>query len=842
MNLNSFIFKMVRREILTSWRHFVFFIFCISLGVGSITGVGGLSDQIEYSVMKEAKGLLGGDIEVELNHPMSSKGLGMINSLEGRGIKNTLVYEMIAMAGNSNNGSTQLVELKGVKSGYPFYGTLTLDPPAGTGLFLRPDLAWVEESLLIRLGLKTGERVKLGETELTIAGVIKKEPDRITEAFSLGPRVIISEEALNQTKLIQPGSRVRYRYLLKLPSSMSNREVVSELKTSLSDERATIESFSEAQPRLRRFLNNLTIYLGFIGLISLFIGGIGVGNSIHAYLKEKLHTMGVLKCLGAPSRTLFTIYFLQTFIMGMAGSAAGAGLGLGLHYFFQDMLKTIVPHSLAYFFPVMAILKGMIAGILVVLLFSLFPLLKIKYLKPNMVFRRETQSPSTGFKNASDRIIVGAVVSGILLFVFWQAGSWRVWGIFIGVFISAVILLKLSALAMLKGVKRLKPASFSIRYGMASLNRPGPFVQSVIFSIGLGMTVISAILIIRGGLVQQLTDNIPDHAPTFFFIDIQKNQKEPFERLLAAKYQQWSFQDHHEMVPIVRSRLDRVGKTRVKDLKNSDAWYYQREYVLTSQKDPPYENKIIQGAWWDPETDSNRNQISIEEDVAKHLGAGIGSALAFDIQGSLVEGTVTSIRSVNWENLRTNFFIIFSPGSFKEIPISYIATSESKPDQDLSLQHEVVASFPNVTVINIRHILDTLKEIMGKILLAVQFMGAFTVVAGLIVLAGSMAATRYFRLKEAVILKMLGAVRSKISKIFVTEYTLLGVIAGVIGIALGNLLAWIFLKYIMEIQWRFPFLSMGALFITTVLLTIFISFFMTYRIIGKKPLEILRQN
>jgi putative ABC transport system permease protein len=683
MNLNSFTFKMVRREMLTSWRHFGFFLFCISLGVGSITGVGGLSDQIENSVMKEAKGLLGGDIEVELNHPMSSKGLKLINSLEERRIKNTLVYEMIAMAGNFNNVSTQLVELKGVKSGYPFYGILILDPPGGTDPFLKPDLAWVEESFLIRLGLKTGERFKLGEAELTIAGVIKKEPDRITESFSLGPRVIISEETLNQTKLIQPGSRVRYRYLLKLPSSLSNREVVSELKTALSDERATIESFSEAQPRLRRFLNNLTIYLGFIGLISLFIGGIGVGNSVHAYLKEKMLTMGVLKCLGAPSRTLFTIYFLQTYIMGVVGSAAGAGLGLGLHFLFQDMLKTIVPHNtLAYFFPVTAILKGIIAGMLVVLLFSLFPLLRIKYIKPNMILRRETQSRSTGFKNASDWIIVGAVVLGILLFVFWQAGSWRVWGMFIGVFISAVILLKLSALVMLKGVRRLKPASFSVRHGMANLNRPGQFIQSVIFSIGFGMTVISAILVIRGGLVRQLTDNIPNHAPTFFFIDIQKNQKEPFERLLAEKYQQWRFQDHHEMVPIVRSHLDQVGKTRVKDLKNSDAWYYQREYVLTSQKDPPYENKIIQGTWWDLETESARNQISIEEDVAKHLGAGIGSVLAFDIQGTLVQGTVTSIRSVNWENLRTNFFIIFSPGSFKEIPISYIATSESKADQD----------------------------------------------------------------------------------------------------------------------------------------------------------------
>ncbi|MHB8481672.1 MAG: ABC transporter permease [Nitrospiria bacterium] len=841
MKQMTFVLKMVKQEISTSWRHFVFFLFCVILGVGSIVGVGSISDQIESSVFKEAKGLLGGDIQIELNHPLSPEGLNLVKELEAQGIKNLSVQEMIAMASNPLNSTTQLVELKAVGEGYPFYGTLILDPPVASGLFPQSHLAWVEEPLLIRLEIRVGDEIKLGEIRLRVAGVIKKEPDRMTGAFSLGPRVMISEGSLKASGLIQPGSRVRYGYLLQVPPDRSIPQTVLKLKNALSDEKATIESYTDAQPRLRRFLNNLTVYLGFIGLISLFIGGVGVGNSIHAYLKEKMNTMGILKCLGTPSQTLFYIYFLQTLVMGILGSLVGAGAGLFLHAVFQEMLKSILPQTLSYFFPYLAILKGMLVGLLVVLLFSLVPLFKIKNLRPNMVLRRDIPGALPGKIGSGHRWVIGAVLFSLLMFIYWQAGSLRVGATFTGVFLVSVIFLKLAAGVSLKWIKNLNPRSFAIRYGMANLNRPGQFVQPVIFSIGLGLTVICAIFIIGTGLAQQVSDNIPINAPTFFFIDIQKSQKEAFEALLIRKYRQMGLRDTYEMVPIVRSRLQAVGDIRVKDLKNREAWYFQREYVLTSQKDPPAENKIVKGSWW-PAGESGYHQISIEEDVAKHLGAGIGTTLTFDIQGIPVKGTITSIRSVNWENLRTNFFVIFSPGAFQDIPMSYIATAQSRPDLDLEFQREVVALFPNVTAVNIRHVLDTLKEIMQKILLAVEFMGGFTVIAGLIVLAGSVAATRYFRLKEAVILKMLGAVRTKIARIFISEYALLGTIAGLVGGVMGSLLAWIFLKFIMEIEWKFPLFGVVTLFLLTVVLAVLISFSMIYRIIGNKPLAVLREN
>jgi putative ABC transport system permease protein len=837
-----FIIRMVRREIHSSWHHFGFFIFCISLGVGGIVGVGAISNQVEHAMTREGKGLLGGDIEIELNHSLSADGLKVLRELESKGVQETLVLEMMAMAGNGEHSATQLVELKVIQPGYPLYGSLVLDPPAEPTSFSLPGKAWVENSLLVRLGLKSGDQIKLGQATMIIAGIIRKEPDRITEAFSMGPRVMISERSLDETMLVQPGSRVRYRYLLQTPQGMNSAPLIKELKESLKDEKGTIESYQGAQPRLRRFLNNLTAYLGLIGMIALFIGGIGVGNSVDAHLKEKIQTMGILKCLGATSQVIFAIYLTETIIMGLAGSAVGNAFGLILHASFQGYLREMIPQAGAYLFPFVPSIKGVIAALLVVLLFSLIPLYTVLDLSPALIFRRDIPGGKGMLRGTGRWIFFWSVVIGMVLFIFWEAGNFRTGGTFIVIFMLSAVLLKIGGWMILKGVKRIRPSSFILRYGLANLNRPGQFVQSVVFSIGLGTTVITAILFIRAGMIQQINSNIPVDAPSFFFIDIQKDQINLFEQLVAEKYRKWGFSGGHDLNPILRGRLNGVSGIPLAQIKNNQQWFYQREYVLTFQKEPAQENRIVKGAWWTPEEGAEQNLISIEEDVANHLGVGIGSTLTFDLQGVLVGGTITNIRQVNWENLRTNFFIIFSPHQFEGKAVTYIATSRSLPEEDLNFQRDVVRAFPNVTVINVRHILDTFRDIMGKILLAVQFMGGFTIGAGLVVLAGSMAATRYFKLREAVLLKILGASKRKISSIFIVEYMLLGFIAGVIGVIMGWILSLVFLKYTLEIEWKLPIAVFPIVVIATIFLTTTISYFMTRQATQKKPLEILRQN
>ncbi|MFI5304758.1 MAG: ABC transporter permease [Nitrospiria bacterium] len=842
MDRYSFVTRMVMREMRSAMRHFSFFIFCISLGVAGIVAVSAISNQVENSILREAKSLLGGDIEIEVSHPISAAGLNVINRLKENGIRETLVYEMMAMAGNVDRTETQLVELKAVRPEYPLYGSLLLEPAASSSSFASSGKAWVENSLLIKLGLKPGDTIKLGQSEMTVAGVIKKEPDRITEAFSMGPRIIISESSIDKTGLIQPGSRVRYRYLLQLPPGMNPAALINELKETLKDEKASVESYQEAQPRLRRFLNNLTIYLGLIGLIALFIGGIGVGNSVHAYLKEKTNSMGILKCIGTTSKVLFAIYLSQALILGLLGSILGISFGLILHLFFQEYLHGIIPQAGEYLFPYVPILQGLTAGILVILLFSFLPLFKIMDLNPMHIFRENMLPDARKRKGKYRWISIGLIALATMLFTLWQAGNVRTGGIFLGIFLLTAVLLRLLAWALLKGAKRLNPNSFVLRYGIANLNRPGQFVQSVIFSIGLGTTVITAILFIRAAMIQQITSNIPDKAPTFFFIDIQDDQIKPFKQLVEEKYQKWGFLDGYDLNPILRARLFSINGSPITQLKNNKQWFYQREYVLTFRNEIPPDNRIIQGKWWTREDASKKNLISIEEDLARHLGVGIGSTLSFDFQGNAVEGLITNIRQVNWENLRTNFFIIFTPDAFEGRPVTYIATSRSVPAEDLVYQREVVKAFPNVTVINVRHILDTLREIMGKILITVQIMGGFTVAAGLVVLAGSMAATRYFRLKEAVILKMLGASRQKIAHIFIVEYTLMGFFAGCIGVFMGLILSLIFLKFILEIEWRIPLRVFPEAVIASVCLTTFISYFLTRQATKEKPMEILRLN
>ncbi|HXN05493.1 MAG TPA: FtsX-like permease family protein [Nitrospiria bacterium] len=842
MNNRSFILKMVFREIRASWRHFGFFIFCLALGVSGVVSVGAVANQVKEAIFREAKGLLGGDIEIELNHPLSQAGVNRLAQLESKGVRQTVAYELMAMARESGHQNSQLIELKAVREGYPLYGTLLLDPPNKGFPLSGERVAWVEPSLLVQLGLKPGDRIQIGTADLTIAGVIKKEPDRITEGFSMGPRVLISEASLENTGLVKPGSRVRYRHLLLVPNGIDPALLVKELKESFAGEKATVESYQEAQPRLRKFLTNLGFYLGLIGMISLLIGGIGVGNSIHSYLRGKMDTLGILKCLGTTRRPLFLIYLIQSLVMGLLGCLAGASGGVLIHLALQETLKSVMPRASVYLFPLYPVLTGIVLGLLVVFLFSLFPLFRILDLKPAMVFRRDLSPWSSGLKGGARWAMIGGASAALGLFIVTQAGSFKNGLMFIGVFLISGILLRFTGWLLIRGVRKFHPASFTWRYGLSGLNRPGQFVSSVILSIGLATTVITAILLIRSGMIQQVTANIPVNAPALFFVDIQQDQKPVMEALIDEKYRLWGYAGGHDMNPILRGRIHSVLGRGLGEIKNNEQWFYQREYVLTFQKEPPAENKIIRGKWWTNEEGESKDLISMEEDVAKHLGISIGSTLAFEIQGQIVEGVVANIRQVNWENLRTNFFVIFSPHVFEGHSVTYIATSRSRSEEDLNYQKEVTSLFPNVTVINVRHILETLKQIMEKILLAISMMGGFTAGAGLLVLAGAIAATRYIRLREAVILKMLGATRGRIARLFLVEFIFLGGISAATGLLTGSLLAWLFLKYILMIDWKLSPLILAGVMASTVCLTLMVSFWMTRSLIRRKPLEILREN
>lgn len=886
-----FMAKMAWRETRAAWRHFLYFLICIAIGVGALTGVSLFGTHVERTVTREARGLLGGDLEIRLTRRISPQGRDVLDSLRERGIILTHVSELVAMAARtelSGGGQpTQIIELKAIEPEYPLYGSLRVEPDIDIRELLRRQDrpcsgrtclgVVVQESLLIRMGLAVGGQLKIGEGQFVITGVIRTEPDRMANAFSLGPRVLMSQEGLRSAELIKVGSRIRERFLLKLPSTIPPEPLLYELRGRLAADSARVSSYRDAQPQLKQSLEQLTRYLGLIGLTALFVGGLGVATSVHAFIREKLTTIAILKTIGADSQTIVLTYGLQALMLGLVGSLTGLFIGtalhLGLPWVIASMMASDLLDQLSFAnggmgLTLSPLLKGLALGMLSTLLFTLWPLLAIRDVTPARIFRRDVTPPGpmlsawrTGWWiswQKLDRIALVVAMGiglGLALLSIWQAGSWGVGLLFILAFAAAVLLLGAAASASLGAVKKWpRPEPLALRQAMGNLTRPGSQVVSMTIAIGIGVMVVTTVSLVKQALLAQVGENRPTDAPTFFFIDIQPDQADGMVDLLRRR----SGDSAPQLTPLVRSRLSAVKGEPVKfePLSEEDAqreksvqreerrrkWFLTREYVLTFLQDLPKDNKVIQGEWWKPGQVLTTPSISIEEDAARQLGVTIGDTIELDIQGVPITGTISSIRAVEWGNMSTNFFMIFSPGALEGAPHTYVATARVAPSDEVPLQQAVVAAFPNVTAINIGDVLDSFARVLDRLSLAIRAVALFCVLSGGLVMAAALAATRYRRLYESVILKALGATRGVLARSFALEYAMLGALGGLLGITLASVLSWVILETVFELSWSLQPKVLAIGFVATVLLTLLVGFLSTYRILGQPPLAILRQE
>ncbi len=881
---------MAWRETRGAWRHFLYFFACIAIGVGALVGVSLFGLNVERAVTKEARGLLGGDLEIRLNHPLSLAGQAVLNSLTERDMVFTHVSELIAMTARTTQGSsgalsTQIIELKAVESAYPLYGAIRLDPAQSLDVLLHPDErrcgghacfgAMVQESLLIRMGLSVGDHLKIGQAAFLITGIVRTEPDRIANAFSLGPRVLISQEGLRAAELMKPGSRVRERYLVKVSAGLPMESLLSELRGRLAADSARISSYRAAQPQLRQFLDQLSRYLGLIGLTALFIGGLGVGTSIHAFLRDKLRTIAILKAVGADSATVVSTYVVQAMFLGSVGSLAGILLGIGLQrmlpplmagLFASDLLDQLGVSLELSWSSIWPLMKGAALGLLSTLLFTLWPLLKIRDIHPGAIFRRDAEqttleqetSPSRWWVRwgLRDRLHVGTaggIILGLCALSVWQAGSWSIGFLFLGALSLAIAILFVCARMFVRGLAWVPlPRVLSLRYAVGNVVRPGGQAAGIMVAIGIGAMMIVTVSLVEQALLHQVQENRPTDAPTFFFIDIQPDQAQEFVSLVHREMGH----TNPELTPLVRSRLHAINGHGItaeegsqKDEKRTEGkeergkqWYLTREYVLTFLEQLPKDNQLVKGEWWKPGQVFSTPQVSVEEEAATHLGLTIGSIVEFDIQGTTVSAEVSSIRTVEWGNFSTNFYMIFSPGALEGAPFTYVATVRVSPDQEVPLQQAVVASFPNVSAIHIGDVLEGFARVLDRLSLAIRAMALFCVLTGGLVMAAALAATRYRRLYESVILKALGATRGLIARAFAIEYVLLGAVAGLIGLTLGAVLSWATLRYVFDLPWSMHPRVLGSGLLLTMLLTLIVGFASTYRILGQRPLAVLRHE
>jgi putative ABC transport system permease protein len=885
--VNWFMFSMAWRETRGAWRHFVYFLVCIAVGVSALVGVSLFATHVDDAVSKQAKGLLGGDLEIRSSHPLTEESRAIVDSLHQRAVDTTHVTELVAMAAHPNTAgsghTTQIVELKAVDPGYPLYGLLNVEPALPLERLLDPDSTvcgrchgvLVQEALLLRMGIRVGDRLKLGKAEFLITGLVRTEPDRMANAFSLGPRVIVSQAGLRSAGLVQRGSRVRERQLLRLPSGMPPEPLRAELRGRLAADHVRISGYRDAQPQLKQFLEQLARYLGLIGLTALFIGGLGVAMSIHAFMQEKMKTIAILKTLGADSAVLIKVYVVQAIGLGLIGSGVGIVLGILLQRwlppllagaFVSDLLDQLGVSAELSFVSIGPLLKGGAMGLLTTVLFALWPLLRVREIRPAAIFRREVEGGIPDEHNRGRRwwirwgvngeapVAIGAaIVAGLGLLSIWQAGSWKVGGLFIGGLAVAMLTLFLCARVLIRALSLVpRPTSLSLRYAVGNLLRPGGHTTGVLVAIGISVMVIMTVSLVEHALLRQVGDNRPVDAPTFFFIDLQVDQTEGFAKLV----QQLTGGRQPEMTPLVRSRLHTVNGEVVKIEEEADheerreenkeerrkQWYLSREYVLTFLDQLPKGNDVVAGTWWQPGQPFSRPQVSIEEEAAKSLGLVVGSQLELDIQGATISAEVSSIRKVDWGNFSTNFYMILSPGSLDGAPLTYVATIRVDPEQEVPLQQAVVAAFPNVSAIHVGDVLRNFASVLDRLALAIRAVAMFCVMTGSLVLAAALAATRYRRLYESVVLKALGATRSLIAGIFALEYGLLGVVGGILAAVLSSALSWLVLTYVFDLSWRLHPMVLGTGLLGTMVLTLVVGLLSTFRILGQRPLAILRHE
>lgn len=840
----GFLVRMALREARTGWRRLLFFVLSIAVGVGALVGIASFSANLEQAIRREARTLMAADLEVASDRPLAEGPRAAIATWVAEGARAAELAELPSMAATVDGARTQLVEVKGVEGGWPFYGELIVEPALPLAELLAGGRVVVEETLLLQLGLAVGEPLKIGTRSFTIAGVVRREPDRIAAAMSLGPRVLMALEDVHAAGLVVLGSRVRHRVLLALPPALALDSVQAELAAAVPEDAGRVRGFAEAQPMLRTFLGRMGDFLRLATLVTLVLGGLGVAQSVRVYLQQKQDTIAVLKVVGATTREVTWVYLLQCVGLAVLGGLLGLGLGAAIQAALPAVVGEVLPVEVLVRFVPAAALQGIAVGVVTALLFSLLPLLAIRGITPAQIFRRELGARPPAADRRARALAVVVLGGGLVGLAAWLSGSWRLGAIFVGGVIAASLLLWAAAAGALALVRRLPRArSLALRLGLDNLGRPGSQTTAVLVSLGLGVAVIAQIQLVQDGLLARVADDAPVDAPNFFFIGILPEQVEPFRALLAAH----GADEGATLVPLVQARLARLAGHEVAAMSFADEGqerFFTREFRVTWLDALPPGNVVTAGAWWTAEEAARESWVSVDDNTSAQLGLGLGDEVVFDVQGVRLPATVQSVRSVDWARLQTNFVFILSARALQGAPTSWVATARSRPGLEgrRALQGAVIAAMPNVTALDAAEIVERVRSIVDRIAGVIRFMAAASVLAGLVILGASIAATRFRRVREAAIFKALGASRGVLLRALAVEYAALGLVAGLVGAGVGAALAWTVLGLVMGVPWSPPLLVFVALPLATAGLTLVIGLAALLPVIAERPLAVLRDE
>lgn len=836
----NFILQMSLRELRSSWKRMLFFFLCISIGVASIVALRSAINNIGQAVTGEARQVLTADIQIDSERPWKEEIRTKIEAIANSPVVEAKceTIEASTMLRPVKKDGASTIELKGIEPPFPLVGDFKLVDGGNFSYQLLSDNgAVVSQTLLDKLDLKIGDKVRLGEAVFEIRAAFEQEPGGGGN-FRLGPRVFIDRSSVTGTGLTGFGNRARRKIYLRTREG-EMESVMQRLQNEIKGNYVTIRSYKDSQESLNEQFTRAENFLSLTGFIILVLGGIGVSNVTRVFIEQKKKTIAVLKCIGGKGNKIITVYLTQVLSLGLAGSLFGLLLAAIIMFFVKLYFADNLPPTTSYNLRTSAIIQGLGIGLLVSLIFSALPLLRIKLIKPSILLRNESDpsTPRFGLLRVSVAVLMFIC---LVVLAAWQAGSLLVGAYFLtGLAVTAVVLQLAATLLMrlLSNMKHLR--SFALKQAVNSLYRPGNQTRVVVMAVGLGVFFVIAIQSLQTNLVEEIDFTRRQNSADMFLIDIQSDQAEGVKTLIKERTG-----IEPKLVPTIRARIVAINNQEFDLTQNEikrDRGRLGREYIVTYRPNLESNEKIIAGKFWDA-TSSVEPEISVEESMRGLLGLDLNGEMTFDIQGRKLIARVTSFRKVDWRNSRTGFMILFRPGALDKAPQTMVAAINGPTNSKdrVSFQRALVDKYPNVSAIDVLDIVKVVKRIINNITLAVSFVGGFVVLSGILILAGSIAMTKFQRIYEAAVLKTLGAKRKVILTILLFEYGLLGSVAGLIGSIAATGLSFVLAKYVFKISWTFiPSINITGLF-ATIFLVIIVGMLASISVITQKPLSILR--
>jgi putative ABC transport system permease protein len=864
----TFVLRMAAREIRASWRRLLFFFVCVAVGVGAIVALRSVAQSVRSGLMREARTLIASDIIVQTNRSWDSSTRADIDrTLAAAPVqeRSESIETATMVRPEGDAAVARMVELRAVQPNFPLYGQIVLeggqpyshDLLRGHGVLVRPEL-------LTQLGIQTGARIMIAGQPFTIRGTIAQEPGRRAGAFSLGPRVYVDYDEFRATGLLTFGSRASYQLLLRVRDDAVER-LATDLRESLRDRFVGVRSYRATEDQIGEDLVRAENYLSLVGFVIVVLGGIGVWSVTRVFVRQKIRSVAILKCVGASTRMVLATYVLQVLLLGGAGSLLGVALAAaGI---------AAIPASVAaafgnvfYGLTLSGILQGFAVGLLVSFLFAVVPLLEVRRVKPLLLIRGNDPSvlaaptrarePSGRIRSwigrarawfaSLDWVSVGTAVlvsAALVAVAAWQAASLRV-GLVVSLgFAGIAFILHLAGMALVRAVRPLATARwFPLKHAVIGLRRPGNQTRVILLAVGLGSFFVLGVRALQSNLLSEFSINLQRGGADMFLIDVQQDQVDGMRTFLTGRAASFT------LIPVLRARVTAV-KGREINLEN-----YQdvrgrgslaREYVITYRDHLESNERVVRGRFWPegPQPASDQVEVSIERSIHERFKIDVGDVMRFDVLGRSVQARVSSVRNVEWEDSRNGgFMFVFRPGPLDRAPHTYIAILRA-PEQTTErarFQRDLNARFANVSAIDVREVFASIQRVLDNVTLAISVVGGITLASGVLILVGAVAMTKFQRVYEAAILRTLGASTRTIATMLALEYAALGLLAGIVGGAGALVLSWAVCRYVFDIDWRpAPGLLTAGAILTTLLVGI-VGVAASIDVLRKKPLGALR--